>query len=99
MRAASLSPLVMVWRRENTVKKVERTTLLELLRQERQERGALRSGSFRKAIKSGDKLAARIVHQAAEYTGIAIADLIHMLSPEIVVLGGGVIDALEKQML
>jgi glucokinase len=39
------------------------------------------------------------VHDAAEYTGIAIADLIHMLSPEIVVLGGGVIDALEKQML
>jgi glucokinase len=89
----------MVARLAEAVKKGERTILKELLQQERRERGVLRSGSFRKAIKSGDKLAARIVHEAAEYTGIAIADLIHMLSPEIVVLGGGVIGALEKQMM
>jgi glucokinase len=89
----------MVNRLQEAVKKGEPTVLKDLLAQERRERGVLRSGSLRKAIKNGDKLAQRIVHQAAEYTGIAIADLIHMLSPEVVVLGGGVIGALEKQMM
>jgi glucokinase len=89
----------MVSRLQDAVKKGEHTILEDLLVQERRERGALRSGSLRRAVRSGDALAKRVVHQAAEYTGIAIADLIHMLSPEIVVLGGGVIGALEREMM
>ena len=51
-----------------------------------------------KAIRRGDKFVARIVEQAAEYTGIAVANLINLLSPEVVVLGGGVMEALEDEM-
>jgi len=59
----------------------------------------LRSGDLRKAIKKGDKLVEEIVEEAAEYTGIAVANLINLLSPQVVVLGGGVIDALGEEMM
>jgi glucokinase len=59
----------------------------------------LRSGDLRKAIKRGDKFVERIVEEAAEYTGIAVANVINFLNPDVIVLGGGVIDALEDEMM
>src|SRR6185503_1155109 len=59
----------------------------------------MRSGDLRKAIRRGDKLVDRIVEEAAEFTGIAVANVINILNPEVVVLGGGVIDALEDEMM
>jgi glucokinase len=59
----------------------------------------LRSGDLRKAIRKGDKLVEAVIEEAAEYTGIAVASLINLLSPQVVVLGGGVIDALGEEMM
>ncbi len=59
----------------------------------------LRSGDLRKAIRKGDKLVEKIVEEDAEYTGIAVANLINILNPQAVVLGGGVIDALGDEMM
>jgi glucokinase len=59
----------------------------------------MKSGDLRKAIKRGDKLVEKIIENAAEYTGIAVANLINILNPEVVVLGGGVIDAMEDEMM
>ena len=41
----------------------------------------------------------RVVEGAAEYIGIATANLINILNPEVVVLGGGVIEALADEMM
>ena len=59
----------------------------------------LRSGDLRKAIKQGDKFVAHVVEEAAFYTGVGVANLINLLSPEVVVLGGGLMDALENEMM
>lgn len=59
----------------------------------------LKSGDLRKALRKGDKLVEKVVEDAAEYTGIAIANLINIFNPEVVVVGGGVIDALEDDMM
>jgi glucokinase len=59
----------------------------------------LRSGDLRKAIRKGDKLVEKIIEDAAEYIGIAVANLINILNPQTVVLGGGVIDALSDEMM
>src|SRR5262249_27612516 len=56
-------------------------------------------GDLRKAIKQGDKFVEHIVEEAARYSGIAVANLINILSPEVVVLGGGLIEALENEMM
>jgi glucokinase len=78
------------------VKGGQKTILTEMLGPELAD---MRSGDLRKAIRRGDKFIERIIEEAAEYTGIAVANVINILNPEVVVLGGGIIDALEDEML
>jgi len=59
----------------------------------------IRSGDLKKAIKKGDALTKRIIKETAVYIGIAVANVINLLSPEYVILGGGVIEALEDRMM
>jgi glucokinase len=74
----------------------KKTLLTEMLGPDLKD---LRSGDLRKAIKKGDKLVEQIIEEAAEYTGIAVANIVNILNPEVVVLGGGVIDALGDEMM
>src|SRR5207247_9176820 len=46
-----------------------------------------------------EKYEGRVSESAAEYSGIATANLVNVLNPEVVVLGGGVIDALQDEMM
>lgn len=78
------------------VKDGQKTVLTEMLGPELAD---MRSGDLRKAIRRGDKFVEHVVEEAAEYTGIAVANIINILNPEVIVLGGGVIDALEDEML
>lgn len=81
---------------QTRVKAGEKTILSDILGGELDD---LKSGDLRKAIRKGDKLVEKVVEGAAEYTGIAVANLINIFNPEVVVLGGGVIDALEDEMM
>jgi glucokinase len=78
------------------IKDGQKTVLTELLGDDLAD---LRSGDLRRAIRRGDKFVDKIVEDAAEYIGIATANLINILNPEVVVLGGGVIDALQDEMM
>ena len=78
------------------IKDGQKTMLTEMLGDDLED---LRSGDLRKAIRRGDKFVDRIVEGAAEYIGIATANLINILNPEVVVLGGGVIEALADEMM
>jgi predicted NBD/HSP70 family sugar kinase len=44
---------------------------------------------LRKAIRRGDKFAAKVVEQAAEYVGIGAANLVNVLGPDVVVRAAG----------
>jgi glucokinase len=78
------------------IKDGQKTLLTEMLGD---DLGDLRSGDLRKAIRRGDKFVDRVVEGAAEYIGIATANLVNILNPEVVVLGGGVIEALQDEMM
>ncbi|HNR31874.1 MAG TPA: ROK family protein [Candidatus Hydrogenedentes bacterium] len=54
----------------------------------------MRSGAIAKAIENGEKMVEGVVRRAAYYVGIAVANLINILSPEAVVLGGGLVEAM-----
>lgn len=78
------------------IKDGEKTILTDMLGADLAD---LRSGDLRKAIRRGDKFVDRIVECAAEYLGIATANLVNILNPEVVVLGGGVMEALADEMM
>lgn len=77
------------------VKDGQKTLLTEMLGDKFDN---LKSGDLRKAIRRGDKFVEEVIEEAAEYIGIGIGNIVNLFNPEIVVLGGGVIDALEDEM-
>lgn len=81
---------------QSAIKNGEKSVLTEMLGEDLKD---LRSGDIRKAIRRGDKMVEKIVEEAAEYIGIAVANLANILNPEVVVLGGGVIEALTDEMM
>ncbi len=81
---------------QSAVKDGQETLLTDMLGKDLSD---MRSGDLRKAIRRGDKLATKVVEAAAEFAGIGVANLINVLNPEIVVVGGGVIEALADEMM
>lgn len=78
------------------VKDGQKTLLTDMLGDDLKD---MRSGDLRKAIRRGDKFVQKVVEEAAEYAGIGVANLINILNPEIVVVGGGVIEQLGDEMM
>jgi glucokinase len=78
------------------VKEGQKTLLSEMLGDDLED---MRSGDLRKSLRRGDKFVAKVVEEAAIYTGIAVSNLVNILNPEIVVLGGGIIEALGDEMM
>lgn len=54
----------------------------------------IRSGTLADAIKAGDAVIEQIVERAARLIGWAVGDIINLLAPDVVVLGGGLVEAM-----
>lgn len=59
----------------------------------------MRSGVLAQAIKDGEKMVEGVVRKAAFYVGVAVSNLVNVLSPEAVLLGGGLVEAMEDLYL
>ena len=59
----------------------------------------IRSKAIARAVKQGDKPTIKVVQRAAKYLGISVASIVHFLNPEMVVLGGGVVEAMGDSLL
>ena len=59
----------------------------------------IRSGAIADAIKNGDKTVKRLVEEAAETIGVAVVNIVHVLSPDTIILGGGMVEAMEDLFL
>ena len=59
----------------------------------------LKSGLLAKAIKAGDAAVERIVRDAMRLMGRAIGGVVNLLAPDVVVLGGGLVEAIPRLAL
>lgn len=59
----------------------------------------IRSGPIRKALAAGDELVTEVVRRAAEVLGYACLTVRHLIDPEVIVLGGGLVEACSTFML
>lgn len=57
------------------------------------ELAVIRSNQLRRALELGDSLVADVMRRAAEVLGYACLTVRHLIDPELIVLGGGVIEA------
>ena len=65
----------------------------ESLMSEAVQDGPFRSKKLKKALEAGDKVAMEAVDRACHYLAIATGNMINTLSPDLVLYGGGVIEA------
>ena len=56
--------------------------------------GRLKSGDLAAAVAAGDLVAVKEVERAAYYLGLGLGSLINVFGPEIVIIGGGVAEAI-----
>jgi glucokinase len=56
----------------------------------------IRSRALAKSIADGDVAVERIVRQAAGWLGVGVAAAVNLLAPDIVVLGGGLVEAMPQ---
>ncbi|NNE00664.1 MAG: ROK family protein [Pirellulaceae bacterium] len=59
----------------------------------------IKSGALADSIKNGDKVVQRLVEESAQTIGYAVANVVHLLSPDKIVLGGGLIEAMEDLII
>jgi glucokinase len=60
---------------------------------------SIRSGALASAIKAGDERVESIVRHAARELGIAIASVVNLLAPDVLVMGGGLMEAMPELIL
>jgi glucokinase len=56
----------------------------------------IRSGVLADAIRAGDTVIERIVERAARLIGGAVGDVVNLLAPDVIVLGGGLVEAMPE---
>jgi len=78
------------------IKRGVKTSVKALLKR---ETDVLAGGDLKKAYRAGDKLVVKILNRAARMIGIGIGSLVNVMAPEIVVLGGGVVEAMGDDFL
>ncbi len=61
--------------------------------------GVIRSKKLKKAVESGDKVAIEAVDRACHYLAIATGNMINTISPDLILYGGGVIEAMGDYFL
>jgi glucokinase len=59
----------------------------------------IKSGVLKKALKKGDPLVTEVMERASEITGYACLSVRHLLDPELIVLGGGVVEACRQWVM
>ncbi|HEY3452873.1 MAG TPA: ROK family protein [Myxococcales bacterium] len=60
---------------------------------------AIRSRVLAEAIEAGDQAIGEIVQRAAKYLGVGVASVVNLLAPDVIVLGGGMVEAMPKPFL
>ncbi len=67
-----------------------------LLKEVGTDLGDIRSGALADSVVAGDTVIETIIRQAAEHIGTAIGGVVHFLAPDVIVLGGGMVEAMPK---
>ena len=71
----------------------------ELLRVAGTDLANIRSGTIAEAIAHGDTVVEQIVRDGARYLGVAIGGVVNLLAPDVIILGGGLVEAMPKLYL
>ena len=59
----------------------------------------IRSRALSESVEAGDLAVKEIIHQAAAHLALGVVTVVHLLAPDVIVFGGGLIEAMPDQIL
>jgi len=59
----------------------------------------IRSGALKKSIEAGDAVVEQVIRDGARWIGLGAATMINLLTPDVIILGGGLVEALPDLFL
>ena len=59
----------------------------------------IRSGAIASAVEAGDEAVVQIIEDACHNIGLGVVTVVHLLAPDVIVFGGGLIEAMSGFML
>ena len=59
----------------------------------------IRSGALSNSVESGDKAVERLVLDACDHLALGVVTMVHLMAPDVIVFGGGLIEAMGSIML
>ena len=59
----------------------------------------IRSGALRNSVEKGEEAVVQIVEDACDYLALSVVTMVHLMAPDVIVFGGGLIEAMGKFML
>jgi len=59
----------------------------------------IRSGALANSVKKGDKAVEKIIEKACDHLASSVVTIVHLLAPDVIVFGGGLIEAMPEMML
>jgi glucokinase len=77
------------------IKNGEPTVLTDLLDGDMKR---IRTSDLRKALRAGDPLVEACVKESARFLGIAVGNIVNLIHPEVIVLGGDMMEAVSDKM-
>ncbi|MCD4714874.1 MAG: ROK family protein [Clostridiales bacterium] len=77
------------------IKKGRKSTLKDILETD----DVIKSSAIEKAYSEGDEITAEAIDRAIRYLGIALGSLINLFNPQMIILGGGMMESMGKTLL
>jgi glucokinase len=59
----------------------------------------IRSGALSASVANGDKAVKAIIEQACDHLALSVVTIVHLMAPDVIVFGGGLIEAMPEVML
>ena len=59
----------------------------------------IRSGALKNSVAKEDKAVIQIIDDACDQLAIAVVTMVHLMAPDVIVFGGGLIESMGKHML
>lgn len=56
----------------------------------------IRSGALADSVKAGDTVVEQLIRDAARHIGVAVSTIVHLVAPDMIVLGGGLVEAMPE---
>lgn len=74
------------------IKKGHKTAILKYIK----DGGAIRSSNIQQALDAKDQIVVNCITEAAEYLSSGLASVINFLNPQLIIMGGGLIEAVDS---